>query len=621
MTTDGSAGPLCQALAGNGAESGDGGMAALSCAASLVFRMRGKMKSGLDLRSVSVLDSGFGPSSRLRMAGLAGVPVLFWAGASVLSAQQPWPQPSPYYAPQGGQYAQPYPAAPKSSYPQPGYGVQQGYPQQSYADPNAGQPADIGEDPGQSPALAPVQLQAPLNVQQLEQLVAPIALYPDRLVAQILAASTYPAQVVDADHWRQAQGNAPPDQIVYGANAQNWDPSLKTLTAFPQVLAELDQNIHWTIALGNAYYNQPQDVLDVIQVMRQRAQAAGNLASGPQEQVGYDQGYIQVAPANPDMVYLPAYDPWTAYGQQIQPYQGFSLVNALGSFFNSGFGSGLVRFGAGIATSAFSHSPFGLLSWGLNWLTHSLLFNHDNYYSRSTSVADWGFPHGGQRYFGPRGYGRGPDRGVTTAKLSGNGYSGGYRPQAGYGRPDIANGYRTGTPIRAGGRALRPGFGDYPGRAHPVVGNGYPRPSVEAYNRQPSGFAGQPVARPFGNSYVRQAKPYRNVSNGAGNSYGRGGFAGGYPVRPDTPSRAPQQASQGYRAPAMSAPRGGYSERGFSERGFDSGREAKSGGFRSSGGGREFKAPKAPKAPKQEKMSGGHGGHGGSFGGHRGGRR
>ena len=91
--------------------------------------------------------------------------------------------------------------------------------------------------------------------------MAPIALYPDTLVAQVLAASTYPAQVVDADRWRQAQGYASPDQIAAGADAQTWDPSLKALTAFPQVLAEMDRNLQWTTDLGNAYYNQPQDVL------------------------------------------------------------------------------------------------------------------------------------------------------------------------------------------------------------------------------------------------------------------------------------------------------------------------------------------------------------------------
>jgi len=95
---------------------------------------------------------------------------------------------------------------------------------------------------------------------QLDQLVAPIALYPDQLIALILAASTYPAQVADADGWRQAQSYASPDQIAAGANVQNWDPSVKALAAFPQVLSEMDANLAWTSALGNAYYNQPNDV-------------------------------------------------------------------------------------------------------------------------------------------------------------------------------------------------------------------------------------------------------------------------------------------------------------------------------------------------------------------------
>ncbi len=513
QTTKGSAEPFRLALALNGAEQGNelpvGRTVALSPAN---FAVRVPVRGMMTPRLRFAPGSGARVACGLRLAALA----LFLV-AGPLGAQQPWPQQAPYGPPQGAQYPQAYPQ-PQQGYPQPGYGAQPPYSQQGYADPSAGQIADNGADPGQDPgqAPAPIQPQAPLNVQQLEQLVAPIALYPDTLVAQILAAATYPAQVVDADHWRQSQGYASPDQVVYGANAQSWDPSLKALTAFPQVLSEMDQNIRWTIALGNAYYNQPQDVLDVVQVMRQRAQAAGNLASGPQEQVSYDQGYIQVAPANPDLVYLPAYDPWSAYGQPIQPYQGFSLLGTLGSFFNSGFGSGLVRFGSGIATSAFSHSPFGLLSWGLNWLTHSLLFHNSNYYSHSTSVADWGLPRGGQRYFGPRGYAHGPDRAydrsVATARppANGNRYAGaGSRPQQPYGRPETASNYRPGTPIRAGGHALRPGFSGYEGRTNPAP---TPRPAMEAYNRQPGSFAGQSTARPMGNSYVRSAAPYGYAS-------------------------------------------------------------------------------------------------------------
>src|SRR6202035_4078194 len=113
-------------------------------------------------------------------------------------------------------------------------------------------------------------------------------------------------QLVDADRWRQAQGSAYSDQIAAGANQQPWDPSVKAMTAFPQVLAEMDKNLQWTTELGNAYYNQPQEIFAAVQIMRQRAQAAGNLQNTPQEAVSYNQGNILLAPVNPQQVYVPA---------------------------------------------------------------------------------------------------------------------------------------------------------------------------------------------------------------------------------------------------------------------------------------------------------------------------
>ncbi len=118
---------------------------------------------------------------------------------------------------------------------------------------------------------------------------------------------------------------------------------MKALTAFPQVLAEMDRNMRWTTDLGNAYYNQPQDILQAVQVMRQRAQAAGNLQNTPQETVSYDQGNIEVAPANPQVVYVPAYNPWAVYGQPVSPYPGFSLLGAIGSFVGAALGAILRR--------------------------------------------------------------------------------------------------------------------------------------------------------------------------------------------------------------------------------------------------------------------------------------
>jgi hypothetical protein len=506
----------------------------------------------------------------------------------------------------------------------------QPYPPQQYGDPNAGngqgdpglyaQPAAPQGYDAQgyagTPYAGPQAPQAPLNTEQLEQLVAPIALYPDTVVAQVLAASTYPAQVVDADHWRQAQGNAPPELVVAGANAQSWDPSLKALTAFPQLLAEMDENIRWTIALGNAYYNQPQDVLDVVQVMRQRAEAAGNLQSSPEEAVTYDQGYIQVAPVNPEVVYLPYYDPWAVYGQPIQPYRGFSLVGALGSFFNSGFASGAVRFGLGIAMSAFNHTPFGLLGWGLDWLTHTLLYHNSGYFSHSTTVADWGLPHGGPRAFGQRygnsnafggdrengfrshgGYGYHQQRAQTYARPGENGYA-----RYGENRAGIANGYR----------------GD--GYTPRGVGNSYGRTGMEAYNRSPEAprsYGAQPVARP--QQFSRPTTVYGNGYAAPG--YGArsyGGPAAGFASRPSPVFNRPQEAFRGA-APAQQFNQRAFAERpssGFSNRGFEEGRSKpeKSGGMHLFGGGGH-----EPKAPKMDKHFGGGGhsdkGHSGGHGG------
>ncbi len=266
--------------------------------------------------------------------------------------------------------------------------------QQPYGD----QPSGNNAGPGAQASEAPLQSYAnvqPLGEAQLEQLVAPIALYPDILVAQVLTASTYPQQVSDADQWRRSQGYGPPNQIVAGADAQNWDPSVKALTAFPQVLAQMACNLRWTTDLGNAYYNQPEDVLHSIQVMRWRARDAGNLRNTPQEALDYQLGNIVLAPPNPQVVYVPEYNPWAVYGAPVAPYPGFSVLAAVGSF----IGNVAIRFGWGIATTAFAHSPFGLLAWGLDWLAHAVLFNGSTYYSHSTTVRDWGLPHGGPRAF------------------------------------------------------------------------------------------------------------------------------------------------------------------------------------------------------------------------------
>jgi hypothetical protein len=560
-------------------------------------------------------------------------------------AQPSYPAPGQAYAPQP--YQQPaYPAQPQYPQAQPQYPqAQPQYPQAqpAYSDPYAPDTAAAPQMPAQ-----------PLDAGQLEQLVAPIALYPDTLVAQVLAAATYPAQVAAADQWRQALGGAYPDQIVAGANAQPWDPSVKALTAFPQVLAEMDRNLQWTTALGNAYFNQPQDVLQTVQVMRQRAEQAGSLVSTPQEAVYSSAGYVQIAPVNPAVVYVPSYNPWDVYGQPVQPYNGFSLLGTLGSIASSfagsaggsAGGSGPLSYGLGIAMQAFSHTPWGWAGWALNWLTNSVLFNHSTYASQSTTVAHWNLPPRTPRGWGGAGGSSagGLRAGQTPMPVNrtpnGNAWAGNAtmpsRPMP-VTRPDarpypmtrpqqqIAENRPVQMPNRNPLPTQRPAAAQA-NPVHPAFGNDY-RPV-------------QPAARPmaaFANradmAYARQAEPAR-PGFGSGSSY-MSRPADNYGYRPGANYASPAQsyrapAMPAYRAPAMNnqrwnQPMGGTGAKEQKEFAKEQekaqkqwARESRSGGFNGGGHG-EFKAPKAPKAPK-EHSSGGHGGghSGGShlFGGH-----
>ena len=516
---------------------------------------------------------------------------------------QPAPQ-SQTYVQQPQQYAQPQYA------PQPQYAVpappDQGMNDQQYP-----------QQPEQYPQ--PQQAAQPFAAQQLEQLVAPIALYPDTLVAQILAASTYPAQVVSADNWLHSQGYASPERIAYGADAQtNWDPSVKALTAFPQVLDLMNRDLHWTTDLGNAYYNQPQDVLQTIQVMRQRAEDAGNLQSTPQEEVSYNQGYIQLAPVNPQVVYVPAYNPWTAYGQPVSPYQGFSFGGVLGAI-GSVLGNGM-RFGSGIGMAAFSHTPFGWAGWALNWLASNILFHQSPYQSQSTSVAHWG-NSGGGGFYGGRGDGinRSPNR--FPQPLQGSSRPGiGYVQGNGYAR---GNDYaRTSDYARTNGY-VQPPFARPPVRT--AENYAYNRPA-EAPNRAYAGNYGRPAQSNYGYDRPQpQAEHMQSYARPGG--YGNSFYSNsqqGYAARPAMPYGG-QQAG---RAPSSSYQRNDFAQRSYAEprsyggsRTFAESAPKQSGGFHMFGGGHSeehYHAPKPMKAPKAPKMSGGGGRHGGGLFGHHG---
>src|SRR6201981_178477 len=149
------------------------------------------------------------------------------------------------------------------------------------------------QPPEQSARAAPYMQK---TAEQIQQVVAPIALYPDSLVAQILSASTFPEQVVEAGRWVQAPSDLKGEDLGNAVDQQPWDPSVKALVAFPSVLGNMDKNLSWTSSLGDAYYNQEQSVMDAVQVMRRRAQQAGHLDSQPQQPVTTEGSNIEIEP-------------------------------------------------------------------------------------------------------------------------------------------------------------------------------------------------------------------------------------------------------------------------------------------------------------------------------------
>ena len=184
--------------------------------------------------------------------------------------------------------------------------------------------------------------------QQLDQLLAPVALYPDQLLGQILMASTYPLEVVEAARWVQDPNNArlKGDQLAAALDQRDWDPSVKALVAFPRLLQMMSDRLDWMQQLGDAFLAQQADVMDSVQRLRQEAQAAGTLTSTPQQAVSAGSGgSIVIAPANPEVVYVPTYDPTVAYGAWPYPdYPPFSFPWPPGYVIGAG-----LFFGVGVA--------------------------------------------------------------------------------------------------------------------------------------------------------------------------------------------------------------------------------------------------------------------------------
>lgn len=290
---------------------------------------------------------------------------------------------------------------------------------------------------------------APMSASELDSLVAPIALYPDALVAQILSAATFPDQIAVANYWLQQNKDLTGQALLKAVNQESWDPSVKALTQFPSVLDNMAKNLSWVSSLGEAYHNQAPKVMSAVQKLRAEAKAAGNLKSGDQIKVVQQSPQtIVIEPANPQVVYVPQYNPATIYGTTyVTP--GYTAGDVAAA--------GIIGFGAGIAIGALMSGGGGCCAWGwsnwsCNWYGGAAYYGYHPYYGN----ASW---HGG--YYGAGGSAYGP---YGSAH-----YGQGYNPATG----TYARGASVATPYGSQkvGQAYNPRTGAY-GATH-QGSNGY----------------------------------------------------------------------------------------------------------------------------------------------------
>jgi len=217
--------------------------------------------------------------------------------------------------------------------------------------------------------------------EELDQMLAPVALYPDSLLAQILMAATYPLEVVQAERWAKANRNLKGDQLNDALDQKNWDPSVKALVPFPQVLSMMSERLEWTQKLGDAFLDQQDEVMDTVQKLRGKAEAAGNLKDTQEQKVIAGENDIEIEPMDPEVVYVPVYDPAVIYGPWWYPaFPPFFFLPPPGVVI--GF-HGRMGFGRGVAVGrAWCHG------WGhWDWRNHYVNVNINRHININRNIS------------------------------------------------------------------------------------------------------------------------------------------------------------------------------------------------------------------------------------------
>ena len=423
----------------------------------------------------------------------------------------------------------------------------------------AGSPSTWAQQtqPAVAPAAAATPARALIPNDRLDSLVAPIALYPDPLLAQVLAASTYPLEVVQLEQWMRKNPNLKDKALADAVAKQPLDPSIQSLAAFPDLVKQLGENVAWTSDLGNAFLAQQSDVMDAVQRMRAKAQSKGALKANAQQKVETqtveNKQVIVIQPSDPDLIYVPQYSSVVVYGEPVYPYPYYPPPYY-----------GALAFGAGIALGA---------AWGgcwgnCDWHGGDVNINHNNNFNKNNNINNSGNRNqagnrpgnagsGGKWQHNPSHRGGAPygDRG-TADKFGGRarqqpaggnrvggggaGGMGGTRPGGGAGgglgtggRPGggasagtlpanrgSGSGLGSGGGDRAGGRGGSSGSSFGSGSSSPGGGDRVGNRSVSSgsgFGSSSSAFGGGD----FGGNSVRSA------SSRGGSSMGGGGFSGG----------------------------------------------------------------------------------------------
>lgn len=386
---------------------------------------------------------------------------------------------------------------------------------------------------GSDPVFGQQAQQPAANVKippdQLDALVAPIALYPDPLLSQTLVASTYPLEIVQLQQWLEKNPGLKDQALADAVSKQPWDPSIKTMAALPDLVKRLANDIQWTTDLGNAFLAQETDVIDAVQRMRAKAQNNGTLKSDEHQKVEAavenNKSVIVVQQANPSVVYVPSYNPVAVYGPLVYPYPSIYYPPYYG--IGAAIATGAIAFGTGIAMGAFWGGGWG---WGAGWGHGNITVNNNNFFNRNSSFNRNNFNRTGRNTWqhNPAYRGGTPYANRATANRSGGTTRGGTGRKQGAQQQiarqkgslgSVANRGAVGA-AGAGNRSI--GAGSRAGGANRSIGNrSFGSSSSPAFAGRSGGFSRG------GGSAVRSGGGGGRSFGGGGRSFGGGGRRGG----------------------------------------------------------------------------------------------